>query len=163
MKKQREVIFRYAVKEDVPLILQFVRKLAEYEKIPGVVIATEELLEEWMFEKQRAEVIFAVVNGKEVGFVFFYQTLPAYLGKGGIYIDDLYVDADHRGKGYGKALLKRMAEIALERDCRRLEWCCLNWNENSMQFYRSLGAIPMEECTMFRAPEQVLKSLRDLD
>ena len=159
--ERNEVSFRYAEIKDIPLIFQFVRKLADYEQIPEAVFATEELLEEWMFEKQRAEVVFAIVNGKEIGFSFFYQTFPAYLGKGGLYIDDLFIDQEYRGKGYGKKLLGHMAEIALERGCGRLEWCCLDWNESSMNFYRSLGAVPLDECTIFRASEKVIKKLAE--
>ena len=159
MSEQQKVTFRYAVREDVALILRFIKKLAEYEKIPEAVYATEEFLEEWMFDKQRAEVIFAQIDGKDIGFVFFYQTFPAYLGNGGIYIDDLYVDPEYRGKGYGKQMIKYMARTALERDCGRMEWCCLNWNQSSMDFYRSMGAIPLDECTIFRAPENVLKMI----
>lgn len=159
--ERNEVSFRYAEIKDIPLIFQFVKKLAEFEQIPEAVFATEELLKEWMFEKQRAEVVFAMVNGKEIGFSFFYQTFPAYLGKGGLYIDDLFIDQEYRGKGYGKKLLGHMAEIALERGCGRLEWCCLNWNESSMNFYRSLGAVPLDECTVFRASEKVIKHLAE--
>ena len=155
------VTFRCADRKDVSLILHFIKKLAAYEKVPEAVHATEELLEEWMFEKNRSEAIFAMVDGTEVGFVFFYQTFPAYLGKGGIYIDDLYIDPEYRGRGIGKKLISHMAKVALERKCARIEWCCLNWNESSMEFYRSLGAVALDECTIFRAPESVLTLLAE--
>ena len=158
-RKNNKITFRYAVRDDIPLIYDFIKKLADYEKVPEAVTATETLLDEWLFEKQRAEVVFAVLDGKEIGFSFFYQTMPAYIGKGGIYIDDLFIDARYRGRGYGRLLLKRMAEIALERGCGRMEWCCLKWNESSMNFYRSMGAIPLDECTILRMPENRLKEL----
>lgn len=154
--KETELTFRYAVREDVPLILDFIHRLASYEKMPEAVTATKELLEEWMFDKQRAEVLFAVADGKEVGFSFFYQTLPAYLGHGGIYIDDLYIDPACRGKGYGKTLLQQMAKITLERGCQRLEWCCLDWNQPSIDFYLSMGATPLDECTSYRVTKDAL-------
>lgn len=154
-----EITFRYAESKDIPLILQFINKLAEYEKIAQDVHATEALLYEWMFEKQRAEAIIAAADGKDIGFALFYQTFPAYLGKGGIYIDDLYIDSEYRGKGIGRKLFGHVAEIALERGCGRLEWCCLNWNNSSMEFYRSLGALPLDECTVFRMSEETIGQL----
>ncbi|MGF0033424.1 N-acetyltransferase family protein [Bariatricus sp. SGI.154] len=157
--KETELTFRYAVKEDVPLILDFIHKLASYEKVPDAVAATKELLEEWIFDKQRAEVLFAMADGKEVGFSFFYQTFPAYLGHGGIYIDDLYIDPIYRGKGYGKVLLQQMAKIALERGCQRLEWCYLNWNQSSINFYLSMGATPLDECTSYRVTGDALVNM----
>ena len=151
--------FRYAERKDTDLILSFIKGIAEYERMSDDVVADPAVLEEEIFDKKRAEVIFAQIDGKEIGFVFFYQTFPAYLGKGGIYIDDLYVDPEYRGKGYGKQMIKYMARTALERDCGRMEWCRLNWNQSSMDFYRSMGAIPLDECTIFRAPENVLKAI----
>ena len=141
---------RMAVREDVPKILDFIKALAEYEKLEQEVVATPELLEEWIFDKQKAEVIFAAEEGKEVGFALFFHNFSTFLGRAGIYLEDLFVLPEHRGKGYGKALLCRLAAIACERGCGRLEWSCLDWNRPSIDFYRSMGAVPMEDWTVYR-------------
>ena len=151
--------YRYATINDTKLILDFIKELAIYEKMLDTVIATEELLNEWLFEKKIAEVIFALENNKEVGFALFFHNFSTFLGKGGIYLEDLYVKPEYRGKGYGKGLLKTLAGITLERDCGRLEWCCLNWNKPSIDFYLSLGATPMDEWTTYRLTGETLKKL----
>lgn len=145
-----EILFRYAQKEDVGVILEFIKELAEYEKMSDDVIATEELLREWIFEKQKAEVIFALEDGREVGMALFFHNFSTFLGRAGIYLEDLFVKKEYRGKGYGKALLKKLAQIAVERRCGRLEWSCLDWNRPSIDFYLSLGAQPMDEWTVYR-------------
>jgi len=155
--------FRFAEREDAPLILRFIRSLAEYEKMADDVVATEELLREWIFEKQKAEVIFALEDGKEVGFALFFHNFSTFLGRAGIYLEDLFVLEEHRGKGYGKALLKKLAQIAVERGCGRLEWWCLDWNKPSIEFYRSLGAEPMEEWTTYRIAGETLYRLAEDD
>ena len=132
--------FRYATENDVSLILQFIQALADYEKMSDQVVATESLLKEWIFEKQKAEVLFAVAENKEVGFALFFHNFSTFLGRAGIYLEDLFVLPEYRGKGYGKAILKKLASITLERGCGRLEWSCLNWNQPSIDFYLSLGA-----------------------
>lgn len=142
--------FRYAVREDTPLILKFIRDLAAYENLLDEVVATETILEEWLFEKQKAEVIFAVVAGREVGFALFFHNFSTFLGRSGIYLEDLYVDPEYRGCGYGKAIFRQLARIAVERGCGRLEWWCLDWNQASIDFYLSLGAKPMDEWTVYR-------------
>lgn len=151
--------FRYATKEDAGLILEFIRALAEYEKLPKEVIATEELLEEWIFERNRAEVIFAVEGDTEVGFALFFHNFSTFLGRAGLYLEDLFVKMEYRGKGYGKALFKELARIAVERGCGRLEWWCLDWNQPSIDFYRSMGAVPMSEWTTYRIAGETLKEL----
>lgn len=151
--------FRYAKREDSALILEFIRGLAEYEKMLNEVIATEELLKEWIFDKQKAEVIFAVENGKEIGFALFFHNFSTFLGRAGIYLEDLYVKEEHRGKGCGKAILKELARIAVERGCGRLEWWCLDWNKPSIDFYLSLGAEPMDEWTTYRLSGDALKNM----
>ncbi|MBQ1251288.1 MAG: GNAT family N-acetyltransferase [Firmicutes bacterium] len=153
--------FRYATKEDAGLILEFIRGLATYEKMLDEVIATEELLREWIFEKEKAEVIFALEDGKEIGFALFFHNFSTFLGRAGIYLEDLYVKENYRGKGYGKALLKKLAKIAVERGCGRLEWWCLDWNKPSIDFYRSLGAEPMEEWTTYRLSGETLKKMAE--
>lgn len=153
------VEFRYAVRSDVPLILKFIRDLADYEKLLGEVVATEALLEEWLFEKEKAEVIFAMDEGREVGFALFFHNFSTFLGRGGIYLEDLYVLPEYRGRGFGKAILKALARIAVERGCGRLEWWCLDWNRSSIDFYLSLGAEPMEDWTVYRLAGDTLKQL----
>ncbi|KAF5077597.1 Acetyltransferase (GNAT) family protein [anaerobic digester metagenome] len=145
-----EFYFRYATESDVPLILDFIKKLADYEKMSDEVIATEDLLNEWLFEKNKAEVLFLVVEEKEVGFALFFHNFSTFLGRAGIYLEDLFVLEEHRKKGYGRAILRKLAQIARERGCGRLEWWCLDWNKPSIDFYRSLGAQPMEDWTVFR-------------
>ena len=142
--------FRYATESDVPLILDFIKKLADYERMADEVIATEDLLNEWLFERNKAEVLFLVVDEKEVGFALFFHNFSTFLGRAGIYLEDLFVLEEHRKKGYGRAILRKLAQIARERGCGRLEWWCLDWNKPSIDFYRSLGAQPMEDWTVFR-------------
>ena len=151
--------FRFATRQDVPLILQFIKELAEYEKLLDEVVATEALLKEWIFEKQKAEVIFALEDGKEVGFALFFHNFSTFLGRAGIYLEDLFVKPEYRGNGYGKAILKKLASIAVERKCGRLEWWCLDWNKPSIDFYRSMGAVPMDEWTTFRIAGETLTKL----
>ena len=120
---------RFATENDCSLILHFIRDLAEYEKMADQVVASEELLREWIFEKQKAEVLFVCEEGKELGFALFFHNFSTFLGRAGIYLEDLFVLQEYRGKGYGKALLKKLAQIAVERGCGRLEWSCLDWNQ----------------------------------
>ncbi len=147
---KNEVAFRFAERNDVPLILDFIKGLADYEKMSDDVIADEAMLEEWIFDKEKAEVIFAVADGKEVGFALFFHNFSTFLGRAGIYLEDLFVLPEYRGNGYGKALLKKLASIAVDRKCGRLEWCCLDWNKPSIDFYLSLGATPLEDWTIYR-------------
>ncbi|MBQ7434878.1 MAG: GNAT family N-acetyltransferase [Oscillospiraceae bacterium] len=141
---------RFATEADCPLILSFIRQLAVYEKMQDQVVATEELLHEWIFEKQKAEVIFVCDGDREVGFALFFHNFSTFLGRAGIYLEDLFVLPEYRNKGYGKALLKKLAQITLERGCGRLEWSCLDWNKPSIDFYLSLGAAAMDEWTSYR-------------
>ncbi len=153
------VTFRFAGREDVEVILKFIKALAEYEKMEDEVVATSELLEEWIFDKQKAEVIFAVVNGEEVGFALFFHNFSTFLGRAGIHLEDLFVKPEYRGKGYGKALLIKLSQITVERGCGRLEWDCLDWNEPSIAFYKSLGAVPMDGWTTYRLTGETLENL----
>ena len=146
----KEVTFRFAERKDCKLILDFIKKLASYEKMSDEVVANESLLEEWIFDKKKAEVIFAVVDGKEVGFALFFHNFSTFLGRAGIYLEDLFVLEEYRGNGYGKTLLKKLAQITRERGCGRLEWCCLDWNTPSVDFYLALGAERMDDWTTFR-------------
>ena len=149
--------FRPAVPGDEGLILSFIRALADYEKMSGQVVATPELLREWLFEKQKAEVIFALAGGREVGFALFFHNFSTFLGRAGVYLEDLFVLPEERGKGYGKALLKELARIAVERGCGRLEWACLDWNRPSIDFYtKRMHAVPMDEWTVYRLTGETL-------
>lgn len=149
--------FRPAVPGDEGLILSFIRALADYEKMSGQVVATPELLREWLFEKQKAEVIFALAEGREVGFALFFHNFSTFLGRAGVYLEDLFVLPEERGKGYGKALLKELALIAVERGCGRLEWACLDWNRPSIDFYtKRMHAVPMDEWTVYRLTGETL-------
>lgn len=150
---------RKAEERDCGLILHFIKELAAYEKMSDEVVATEELLKEWLFEKHAAEVLFACENGKEVGFALFFHNFSTFVGRAGLYLEDLYVLPEYRGKGCGKAILKRLAAIAVERGCGRMEWVCLDWNKPSMDFYRSLGARPMDEWTIWRVAGETLETL----
>ena len=153
--------FRYATKNDVGLILEFIRGLAEYEKMTDEMIADENLLSEWIFDKEKAEVIFALEDGKEVGFALFFHNFSTFLGRAGIYLEDLFVKPEYRGRGHGKALICELARITVERGCGRLEWCCLDWNKPSIDFYLSLGARQMNEWTTYRLSGDSLNALVD--
>jgi len=148
---------RFAKREDTPKILRFIRALAEYEKLSGEVVATEALLEEWIFDKGKAETIFAVEDGKEVGFALFFHNFSTFLGRAGIYLEDLFVLPEYRGQGCGKAMLQELARITVERGCGRLEWSCLDWNQPSIDFYLSLGAVPMSDWTAYRLTGETLQ------
>ena len=142
--------FRFAEEKDCALILDFIRALAEYENMSDQVVATEALLREWIFEKENAEVLFVCEGAEAVGFALFFHNFSTFLGRAGIYLEDLFVLPDFRGKGYGKALLRKLAQIAVERGCGRLEWACLDWNRPSIDFYLSFGATPMDMWTTYR-------------
>ena len=153
-----QVEFRFAAERDVGTILGFIRGLAEYEHMEDEVVATEALLREWIFEKKKAEVLLAAVDGEDVGFALFFHNFSTFLGRAGIYLEDLFVKPEQRGKGYGGALLRRLAQIAVERGCGRLEWSCLDWNQPSIDFYRGLGAVPMEGWTVYRLTGETLRA-----
>lgn len=153
--------FRFAKREDTDLILYFIKELALYEKMLDEVVADEKTLEEWIFDKQKAEVIFVTENEKEVGFALFFHNFSTFLGRAGIYLEDLFVLPEFKGRGYGKALLKRLASIAVERGCGRLEWWCLDWNKPSIDFYLSLGAEPMSDWTTYRITGDTLRRMAE--
>ena len=153
--------FRYAERKDTGLIFKFIKDLAKYEKMENEVIATEALLKEWIFDKQKAEVIFALKDGREVGFALFFHNFSTFLGRAGIYLEDLYILPEYRGQGYGSAVLKKLAQIAVERGCGRLEWWCLDWNKPSIDFYLSLGAEPMSDWTAYRIAGDTLNKLAE--
>ena len=154
-------MFRFAQEKDTALILYFIKELAKYEKMLDDVVATEEILKEWIFEKGKAEVIFALEDGVEVGFALFFHNFSTFLGRSGLYLEDLFVKPEFRGKGYGKALLKKLAQIAVERGCGRFEWSCLDWNKPSIDVYLSLGAKPMEDWTLYRLTGEALAKMAE--
>ena len=156
-----EVTFRMAGEQDVKLILEFIRALAEYEHMLDQVVADPETLCRELFERHRAEVLFAVAEGREVGFALFFHNFSTFLGRAGLYLEDLFVRPECRGRGYGRALLKELARIARERGCGRMEWWCLNWNQPSIAFYQFLGAKAMDEWTVFRLTEDAMASLAE--
>ena len=156
-----ELTFRFAEERDTPLILDFIKWLADYERMLDQVVADEDTLADQLFRKKNAEVLFALENGKEVGFAPFFHNFSTFLGRSGLYLEDLFVLPEHRGKGYGKAILQRLAAIARERDCGRMEWWCLDWNAPSIGFYRSLGAEAMSDWTVYRLTGETLKELAE--
>ena len=158
---QNELTFRFATRQDVPLILSFIKALARYEKMEDQVVADEALLTHWLFDDPKAEVIFVVAGGQEVGFALFFHNFSTFLGKAGLYLEDLFVLPEHRGRGYGKALIKKLASIAVERGCGRLDWSCLDWNTPSIDFYLSLGATPLSDWTGYRVAGDALRTLAE--
>jgi GNAT superfamily N-acetyltransferase len=151
--------YRFATEADCSLILSFIRQLAAYEKMSDQVVATEELLREWIFEKRKAEVLFVSDGEREVGFALFFHNFSTFLGRAGIYLEDLFVLPEYRHKGYGRALLRKLAQITVERGCGRLEWACLDWNTPSIEFYLSLGAARMDEWRTYRLTGRTLEEM----
>ena len=160
--KKATMTFRFAVKEDISLILTLIKELADYEGMLSEVIATEELLEEWLFEKQKAEVLIEEIDGNPIGFALFFHNFSTFLGRAGIYLEDLYVRPAYRGHGFGKAFLKRLAAIAVERGCGRLEWWCLDTNQPSIEFYLAMGAEQMQDWTVYRIAGERLTEMAEI-
>ncbi len=152
---------REATEKDVPLILQLIKELADYEKMLDQVVATEDTLTEWLFKKQKAEVLIGELDGIPIGYALFFHNFSTFLGRSGIYLEDLYVRPQVRGKGYGKAFLKHLARICMTRGCGRLEWWCLDWNQPSIDFYLSIGAEQMSDWTVYRVSGDALAVLAD--
>lgn len=148
---------RFASLNDIPTILKFIKELAAYEKLENEVTATEDLLKEWIFEKNKCEVLVALENNTEIGYALFFHNFSTFLGKAGIYLEDLYITPNYRGLGYGKKLLKEVAKIAVERGCERLDWQCLDWNKSSIDFYLSLKAKEMKGWISYRLSHESLK------
>ena len=156
---ENNISFRFASATDSDLILQFIEELAEYENLSSEVVATPEILKEWLFIKKKAEVIIGEVNGCPVGFALFFHNFSTFLGRAGIYLEDLYILPEYRGRGFGKAFMRKLAGIAVERGCGRFEWSCLDWNKRSIDFYMSLGARPMSDWTGYRLDGDSLTEL----
>ena len=150
---------RFAGPQDIELILQYIRELADYEEMLDQVVATEDLLHHWLFEEKKAEVLLGEEDGVPVGFALFFHNFSTFLGRAGIYLEDLYVRPAFRGKGYGKAFLQELAKLAVQRGCGRLEWWCLDWNQPSIDFYLKMGAQPMSDWTVYRITGERLTQL----
>lgn len=148
-----DIHFRMGEREDIPLILKFIKELAEYEGLLHCVTADESILEKSLFDEGHAEVVFPIVDGKEAGFALFFHNFSTFLGKPGLYIEDLFILPEYRGRGYGRALIVHLRQIAKDRGCGRVEWWCLDSNEPAIGFYRSIGAEPMSDWTVFRISE----------
>ena len=155
---------RFATEDDVPLILHFIRALAEYERLHDRVVATEERLRRTLFGNPKfAEVLIAEAEEEPVGFALFFHNYSTFIGLPGIYLEDLFVDEKHRGRGYGKALLARLAKLAKERECGRVEWAVLDWNEPSINFYRRIGAVSLDDWKIFRLTGDALTALAAME
>ena len=139
------------------LVLEFIKRLAEYEKCSSEVVADEATLHQSLFVERSAEVVFVEEDGVVIGFALFFHNFSTFVGRKGLYLEDLFIIPEKRGRGYGKALLKYLATLAVERNCGRMEWICLDWNKQALKVYRSIGAIPMEEWTVQRLDEESLK------
>lgn len=150
---------RFATRADVPLIIDFVRKLARYEHLENEVVADEAVMAKWLFDEKKAEVLFALCDGKEVGFALFFHNFSTFLGRCGIYLEDLFVLPEYRGQGFGKGLLKELARITVGRGCGRLEWCCLDWNQPSIDFYKKQNAVSMDDWTIYRLTGDALEAM----
>ncbi len=150
---------RFAEEDDVPLILEFIKELAEYENLLDQVVATEAGIRDSIFNRKAAEVVIAQLHGEDIGFALFFHNYSTFLGKPGLYLEDLYIRPQMRGRGIGKILLSFLAKLAIERDCGRFEWWCLDWNESSINFYKSIGAVPMDEWTVYRVDNEALLGL----
>lgn len=155
-----ELTFRNASEKDIGLILEYIRKLAAYENRLDEVIATEDDLKKWIFDKKHADVIFALKDGHEIGFALFFLSFSTYIANANLHLEDLYIDVEYRGKGYGKALLKHLAKIVVDRGYGRFEWTCLSWNQPSIDFYLSLGG-EQKDWNVFHLAGENLKRLAD--
>ena len=153
------IVIRRAERQDVPLLLDFIRGIARYAKMEDKVIASPEVLEQELFDEHRAEAVFALVDDREVGFALYFYNFSTFIGHSGLYLEDLFVWPEYRGKGYGKALLLHLVKTAREHQCGRMEWMSLDWNKPSNDFYLSLGAVPLNECTIYRLDATALERL----
>ena len=161
-KENHTFTIRPAKPEETGLVLEFIQKLAVYEKCADEVVADEATLYHSLFEEKSAEVVFAEEDGVVIGFALFFHNFSTFVGRKGLYLEDLFIVPERRGWGYGKALLKYLANLAVERNCGRMEWICLDWNKPALNVYRSIGAVPMDEWTMQRLDEISLKKFAEL-
>ena len=154
-----KIIIRRAAEADIALVLQLIKEHSVYQKAEEEVIATEELLSEWIIDKKIAEVLLEEYDGKTVGYVLFFYNFSTFLGKPGIFMEDIFVRKEERGKGFGKALIVKLANIAVERKCGRLDWACGNWNTSSIEFYMAMGANRLSHKTLYRLEGNSLSTL----
>lgn len=157
--KKEDFNIRFAREEDVSLVFEFIKELADYEKLLHEVVATEDILRKSLFERKVAEVVIAEYREEPIGFALFFHNFSTFLGRPGLYLEDLYIRPDMRGRGYGKTLLSFLAKLAKDRDCGRFEWWCIDWNEPSIKFYKSIGAEAMDEWTVYRLDGERLDNL----
>lgn len=150
---------RPAGKDETEIVLEYIRRIARFEKLEHQVETTEELLYDSLFVKKYAEVVLAILDDKPIGFALFFHNFSTFVGRPGLYLEDLYIDEEYRGKGYGKKVFLHLVSLAKERNCGRMEWTALNWNRNAIDFYHSLGAIAMDEWTTFRLTEEGIAKL----
>lgn len=156
---QENFTLRFAIEKDVPTILSFIRELAEYEHLSDQVVATEEILMDSLFVQKKAEVLIGEYQQQPVAFALFFHNFSTFLGRPGIYLEDLYVKKEMRHMGLGSIILSHLAKIATERNCGRLEWACLDWNESSIKFYKQMGSTPMEDWTVYRLTGNALDQM----
>ena len=148
--------------KDCELILSLIKEIAEYEKMSNQVIATEETLLEYIFKNNRAEVVILELDKNPIGYALFFYNFSTFVGRSGLYLEDIFIKNEFRGRGIGKEVFKFLAKKAREEGCKRMEWVCLDWNEPSINFYKSLGAIPMDEWTIYRLNEKEIKKLSEI-
>lgn len=152
-------IIRFANEDECPLILKFIKELADYENLLNEVVATEEILRESIFVNKKAQVVFGELNGEPVSFALFFNNFSTFLGRAGVYLEDLYVKPEYRNKGIGKIMLSFLGKVAKDNNYGRVEWWCLDWNKSSIEFYKKMGAVPMDEWTVFRVTGENLDKL----
>jgi len=156
-----QLSIRFATPKDIPVILELIKELASYENLLHMVVADENLLDEWLFQKKVAEVIIGQVHHTVVGFSLFFHNFSTFLGKPGIYIEDVFIKKEYRHQGYGKSFFRFLAQLARKRGCGRMEWSVLNWNKPAIQFYHSLGAKPLDEWTVYRLTSDGIHNLAE--
>lgn len=161
IKVDDHIALRFAEKKDTALIYEFIRGLAEYENLLDTVKITEAEIEKYVFEKKLIEVVIGEYDGVPAGFILFFHNFSTFLGKPGIFIEDIFVKPEFRGKGLGKIFFSFLSKIAIERDCARIEWTCLDWNKTSIEFYKSRGAKPLDEWTVYRLSIDEIKKLAE--
>jgi GNAT superfamily N-acetyltransferase len=155
-------LIRQAGKGDAPALIELIAELAAYEGLESEAKASSETLEEWMFGKGKAKALLALLDGKAIGYALYFYNFSTFTGKAGVYLEDIYIKPEARGRGYGKKLFLRVAQIASEEGCGRLEWACLDWNRPSIDFYLSMGATPMQDWTVYRLSEEQLAQYKGI-
>ena len=162
MAKQNKLTIRTTTKEDIPLILQLIKELADYEQLSHEVVATHEVLTDSLFNKFQAEAFIAEIDQQTIGFAIVYHSFSSFLGKAGLYLEDIYIRPNHRHKGYGQQMLEYLAKLAVTRGYERIQWSVLNWNEPSIAFYKKIGATPLSEWTVYRLHKKQILHLANL-